>query len=36
LFTYVAPLAFVLKIAMIKEAIDDIKLFRRDKELNEK
>jgi len=34
LITYVAPLAFVLIITLIKEAIDDIKRWNRDKELN--
>ena len=34
LFTYVAPLAFVLIVTMIKEAFDDITRWRRDRELN--
>lgn len=34
LFTYVAPLAFVLFITMIKEMYDDINRYRRDKEVN--
>lgn len=36
LFTYVAPLAFVLAITMLKEAWDDFLRYRRDKELNQK
>lgn len=36
MFTYVAPLGFVLAITMIKEFYDDFKRFRRDKEINEK
>lgn len=34
MFTYVAPLVFVLLITMAKEAYDDILRFLRDKELN--
>ena len=34
LFTYIAPLAFVLTVTMIKEAFDDFGRYRRDKELN--
>jgi len=34
LFTYVAPLAIVLLITMIKEAFDDFARFRRDKAIN--
>ena len=34
LFTYVAPLAFVLFVTMIKEFFDDFSRYRRDKELN--
>ena len=34
LVTYVAPLAFVLAVTMLKEAYDDFKRFQRDKELN--
>ncbi len=34
LFTYVAPLAIVLLITIIKEAVDDIKRYQRDKEQN--
>ena len=34
LFTYIAPLAFVLFVTMIKEGWDDFSRFRRDKELN--
>lgn len=36
LISYVAPLVFVLAITLIKEAVDDIKRFKRDKEINEK
>jgi phospholipid-translocating ATPase len=34
LFTYVAPLAFVIIVTMIKEAYDDIKRWKRDREVN--
>jgi len=34
LITYVAPLAFVLIVTMLKEAFDDFQRFQRDKELN--
>jgi phospholipid-translocating ATPase len=34
LFTYLAPLIFVLFITMCKEAFDDFQRYRRDKELN--
>jgi phospholipid-translocating ATPase len=34
LFTYIAPLAFVLIVTMIKEGWDDFNRFRRDKHLN--
>lgn len=34
LFTYVAPLAFVLIVTMLKEAYDDYKRYKRDKEAN--
>ncbi|KAH8740891.1 hypothetical protein FG386_002437 [Cryptosporidium ryanae] len=34
LFTYIAPLLFVLFITMSKEAIDDIRRYRRDRESN--
>ena len=34
LFTYVAPLAVVLCITIIKEAVDDFKRYQRDKEAN--
>lgn len=34
LFTYIAPLAFVLVVTMIKEGWDDFNRYRRDKELN--
>jgi len=33
-FTYVAPLLFVLTVTMLKEAYDDIQRLQRDKELN--
>lgn len=36
LFTYIAPLAFVLLITLIKEAVDDFRRFRRDQDLNNK
>ena len=36
MFTYIAPLAFVLIITMIKEAVDDIGRYRKDKALNNK
>lgn len=34
MFTYVAPLVFVLMVTMIKEAFDDIKRYFRDRDLN--
>lgn len=34
LFTYIAPLAFVLTITLLKEAADDIQRWRKDKEIN--
>lgn len=34
LFTYIAPLVFVLSVTMLKEAYDDFKRWRRDKEAN--
>lgn len=34
LFTYVAPLVFVLAVTMLKEAYDDVNRYLRDKELN--
>ncbi|GAM24916.1 hypothetical protein SAMD00019534_080910 [Acytostelium subglobosum LB1] len=34
MFTYVAPLVFVLTITLLKEAYDDFKRFKRDKEAN--
>ena len=34
LFTYIAPLVFVLSVTMIKELYDEIKRFLRDKEVN--
>ncbi|EGC33560.1 hypothetical protein DICPUDRAFT_48870 [Dictyostelium purpureum] len=34
LFTYVSPLVFVLAVTIFKEAYDDFKRFRRDKEAN--
>ena len=36
MFTYIAPLAFVLIITLVKEAVDDIQRFRKDKTLNNK
>ncbi len=36
LFTYLAPLMFVLFITMCKEAFDDYQRYRRDKEMNTK
>ena len=36
LFTYIAPLAFVLFITLLKEAWDDLQRYRRDKDLNDK
>ena len=35
MFTYVAPLVFVLVVTMIKEAYDDYKRYRQDKLLNQ-
>ena len=34
LFSYVAPLTFVLFVTLLREAIDDIKRYKRDKEQN--
>eukprot|EP01132_Coremiostelium_polycephalum_P008025 gene8025-9870_t len=34
LFTYISPLAFVLAVTILKEAYDDFKRYRRDKEAN--
>ena len=34
LFGYVSPLVLVLFLTMLKEAYDDIKRYRRDKEVN--
>lgn len=34
LFTYIAPLAFVLVLTIIKEAYDDIKRYQKDREVN--
>jgi phospholipid-translocating ATPase len=34
LFTYIAPLAFVLAITLFKEAADDIQRYRKDKDTN--
>ncbi len=34
LFTYIAPLVFVLLVTMFKEAYDDIKRMQRDKSMN--
>ena len=34
LFSYVAPLSFVLILTLLKEAYDDIQRYKRDKEAN--
>eukprot|EP00966_Prymnesium_polylepis_P170394 3938751-Prymnesium_polylepis.1 len=34
LFTYIAPLVFVLTVTMVKEAVDDVLRFRMDREIN--
>ena len=34
MFTYIAPLVFVLSVTMMKEAYDDFMRYKRDKELN--
>lgn len=34
LYTYWAPLAFVISVTMLREAYDDFKRYLRDKELN--
>jgi len=34
LFTYIAPLVFVLCVTIVKEGYDDFNRFRRDKDLN--
>jgi len=34
LFTYIAPLAFVLIVTLAKEAVDDIQRWRKDNEIN--
>ena len=36
LFTYLAPLAFVLTITLVKEGFDDFLRYRRDKDINRK
>ena len=36
LFTYITPLLIILTVSLIREAIDDIKRYRRDKEQNTK
>lgn len=36
LFTYIAPLAFVLAVTIAKEAFDDWQRMRKDRELNNK
>ena len=36
LFTYIAPLAFVLMITLVKEAVDDIGRWKKDKAMNNK
>lgn len=35
-FTYVAPLVFVLLITLVKEAVDDLARWQKDKTLNNK
>lgn len=35
-FTYIAPLVFVLLITMVKEAVDDLGRWQKDKALNNK
>ncbi|KAI5608017.1 putative phospholipid-transporting ATPase IIB isoform X2, partial [Silurus asotus] len=34
LYTYWAPLAFVLAVTMVREAVDEVRRYRRDKEMN--
>uniref|UniRef100_A0A8C5H7Y7 Phospholipid-transporting ATPase n=1 Tax=Gouania willdenowi TaxID=441366 RepID=A0A8C5H7Y7_GOUWI len=34
LYTYWAPLAFVMAVTMMREAVDEVRRFRRDKEMN--
>lgn len=34
MFTYIAPLVFVLSVTMMKEAYDDFMRMKRDRELN--
>ena len=34
LFTYIAPLSFVLLVTTLKEGVDDFNRYKRDKELN--
>ena len=34
MFTYIAPLAFVLMITLLKEAADDLQRCRKDKDIN--
>ena len=34
LFSYIAPLVFVLFVTLVKEALDDIYRYKRDKEEN--
>ncbi|VEL41642.1 unnamed protein product [Protopolystoma xenopodis] len=34
LYTYWAPLTFVIVVTMIREAVDDIRRWRRDREVN--
>lgn len=36
MFTYIAPLVFVLMVTIAKEEFDDIQRMRKDRELNEK
>ncbi|XP_062870920.1 probable phospholipid-transporting ATPase IIB isoform X2 [Trichomycterus rosablanca] len=34
LYTYWAPLSFVLSVTMVREAVDEVRRYRRDKEMN--
>lgn len=34
MFTYIAPLVFVLSVTLIKEAHDDVQRLRKDREIN--
>ena len=35
LYTYWGPLAFVISVTLIREAIDDIRRWQRDREVNQ-